>query len=413
MHDVSLDGLAFGGDAVGRLHGKVVFVPFGAPGDLARVRILKETGSYCRGELLDVLEPSPSRREAACPLFGECGGCQWQHVTYAAQQAAKSEIFEQALVEAEPQELAPLTAARQELGYRRRVRMHFVARAGVVTLGYYRWRSQALIDVTRCPLLVESLYAGLDHCRTELRRIADGRGTVVALAGSSGEVHLSVRLDGGEARAASTLAERLGRAGAGGEVQCGSQTWPFGAPTVNLMPPEEPPLLASASVFAQASADQDHVLRRRVASWASARGARVLELFAGIGNLTRHLAQDADELFAVEGASAGASLLLRNLGERGATVLAQDAEAAVRTLIRRQERFDVVVLDPPREGCPRLMSLLPELGASRVVYVSCDPMTLGRDLKVLRQHGFQIERAQALDMMPQTFHVEGMALLTR
>jgi 23S rRNA (uracil1939-C5)-methyltransferase len=412
MHDVTLDGLAFGGDAVGRLHGKVIFVPFGAPGDLVRVRILKETGSYCRGELLEVLEASPVRRQAPCPLHGECGGCQWQHVVYPAQQAAKAEIFEQALAEAGPEALGPLTAAPLELGYRRRVRMHFVARSGAVTLGYFRWRSQALLDVTSCPLLVEPLHAGLDRCRSALRRLRDGRGTVVALAGGNGEVHLSVRLGGGDPRSAAALADRLG-SDAGGEVQAGTCSWSFGAATVNLMPPGAEPLLATASAFAQAAADQDQALRRRVADWAAARGARVLELFAGIGNLTRGLAEAASELFAVEASPAAASVLERNLGERIVTVLAQDAEAAVQALLARRQCFDVVVLDPPREGCLDLMALLPGLGASRVVYVSCDPMTLSRDLKVLRAQGFRLERAQALDMMPQTFHVEGTALLTR
>jgi 23S rRNA (uracil1939-C5)-methyltransferase len=416
MHEVTLESLAFGGDAVGRINGKVVFVPLGAPGDRVRLRLLKQTATYSSGEIIEVLEPGPGRREPPCPHFGVCGGCQWQHIAYDVQAAAKAEVFEAALSEAEAEQLVPLARAPQELGYRRRVRWHFAARGGHVVLGYFRRRSQDLLEIGRCPLLVDPLRLAMERCREAMGVLGTARGTVVALAGGEGEVHLSIRLERGERDDLEALAEReLGAPVVGGLVQHGDQERSFGAASVNLMLPEEPPLAGSAGAFAQASADQDHLLRRRVSSWAGAGEGRVLELFAGVGNLTRDLAADGGEVVAVESSPASAELLLQNAESLpgSVTVLAQDAEEAVLNLISRRERFDVVVLDPPREGCARVTALLPELGARRIVYVSCDPMTLARDLVRLVEHarGYRVERAGAIDMMPQTYHVEGVALL--
>src|SRR5210317_460096 len=123
--EIAIESLAFGGDGVGRLDGKVVFVPLAAPGDRAEVRVVDQRRSFCRAELVTVREPGPDRRQPACPLFGRCGGCQWQHVSYPGQLAAKRRILADALRRVMPEASGALSAPEggDELGYRRRVRM--------------------------------------------------------------------------------------------------------------------------------------------------------------------------------------------------------------------------------------------------------------------------------------------------
>jgi 23S rRNA (uracil1939-C5)-methyltransferase len=231
-----------------------------------------------------------------------------------------------------------------------------------------------------------------------------------------GEVQVSWRLEAGDGDAARRLvAHPFGAPVVGGMVQTQGGRLPFGDGAVNLAEEGSSPVWASAAAFAQANAEQDSALRRCVAEWAEPRQARVLELFAGVGNLTRGLAGEAREVVAVESSPVASDILERNAAVMGGTVrvLTGEAEAVLQGLVDRGERFEIVVLDPPREGCPSLAPLLAKLGASRVVYVSCDPMTLARDLRLLAREGFRTARARAVDMMPQTFHVEGLALASR
>jgi 23S rRNA (uracil1939-C5)-methyltransferase len=172
--------------------------------------------------------------------------------------------------------------------------------------------------------------------------------------------------------------------------------------------------LAPAAGFAQANAAQNQTLRRLVREAARADGQRLLELYAGDGNFTRDLAAVAASGVAVEGDRPAATRLRALLADRpGWRVDSDAAGRAVERLVRAGERFDVVVLDPPRAGAADVVERLAALGPARVVYVSCDPMTLARDLATLLRHGLQARTAWPVDMMPQTWHVEVVALLER
>jgi 23S rRNA (uracil1939-C5)-methyltransferase len=424
MHELTLEALAFGGDAVGHLGGRVVFVPFGAPGDRVRVRLVKQTVSYARGEILELCAPGPSRRSPPCPHAGHCGGCQWQHLVYPAQVDAKQDFFIHAMAEAGVDSVEAVHPAPRELHYRRRVRLQLhIPSGGRPALGYYRWRSRELVDVDRCPLLEEGLEHGLAAVRRALGDLHSAdtvSGSVSLLLGESG-VHASLRLDAGHA--SSSELERLLRrllvgehALAGAAVSAGGQAQSGGRASVEL-DGEAGQLAGAAGAFAQANAEQDRALRSLVRALARAEGLRALELHAGIGNLTQVLARDARELTAVESSASAAELLRANAtvasGSCPVTIRQERAERACAELAARGERFDLALLDPPREGCPELPALLARLGVARVVYVSCDPMTLARDLTLFAREGLRPTSARALDMMPQSFHLEVVALLER
>lgn len=424
MHELTLEALAFGGDAVGHLAGRVVFVPFGAPGDRVRLRLVKQTVSYARGEILELCAPGPSRRTPPCPHAGRCGGCQWQHLVYPAQVAAKQEVFIHAMAEAGVESVEAVLHAPRELRYRRRVRLQLrIPSGGRPALGYYRWRSRELVDVDRCPLLEEGLERGLVAVRRALGGLRSPdtiSGTVSLLLGKEG-VHASLRLDAG--RPSSSELERLlqrllegEHALAGATVSAGEQARSGGRASVELGG-DAGHLAGAAGAFAQANAEQDRALRSLVREQARAEGARALELHAGIGNLTQVLARHARGLTAVESSAGAAELLVANAaaasGSCAITVKVDRAERACAELAARGERYDLALLDPPREGCPELPALLARLGVARVVYVSCDPMTLARDLALFAREGLRPRAARALDMMPQSFHLEVVALLER
>jgi 23S rRNA (uracil1939-C5)-methyltransferase len=416
-HEIDLESLAFGGSAIGHLEGKVIFVPYGVPGDRVKVRITKAHASYCQAEIRKILRQSPSRRAAQCSHFGSCGGCQWQHIDYALQTASKHEQFTWMMAKSGVSQVLPLIQSAKEFGYRRRFRMHWQVREGDVTLGYYKRNSKELLDVSQCPLLMEPLEEAARLVRQALQFIDWGKGTIVAVAdGSRRTVHVSMRLLRGEGKRLPTLIQELHQPPIeGGTVQQGSTTLSFGTPSLNLRMSGESRLEGSSLAFCQANPEQDRRMRQGVVDWIDFSGKRVLELFAGVGNLTSEFAALAQEVAAVETSAAAVAHFQRNLSPLLSRVrgLTQDATQALEQFVQHKEQFDIVVLNPPREGCPTVMPLLEQLRPRQLVYISCDPMTLSRDLVALSSVGFLPIQARAHDMMPQTYHIEGMVLLGR
>ncbi len=411
--ELDLVELAAGGDAVGRHQGLVVFVTGGAPGERVEARIVERRRSFARAELVCCLSASEDRVAPRCELVGRCGGCSWQHVRDEAQLREKRRILAQALRKLELPEGWVFHPAPRPLGYRRRCRLRWRVDQRGVIVGFRGPRSRELVDVERCPALVSALDEGLRALRRALRRWGagggQGGGSAVLLADHEGaNVHVSVRLDAGRGLSAYEL---LGAPLVGAVVQRRDGALErAGEPAVVL----DDGLQASADAFAQANAAQDALLKRRVDQWvAELAPRRVLELFAGAGNLTSRLVAEGRRVEAVELSPASARWLRENAASWPGEVLIRERDAALALEEACAEPAPgLVVLDPPREGARALMPLLARLAPSAVLYVSCDPMTLGRDLALLRAAGYHLERLEGIDMMPQTCHVEVAALLS-
>jgi 23S rRNA (uracil1939-C5)-methyltransferase len=399
---VRIDSLAFGGDGVGRDEsGRVVFVAGGAaPGDLVEVQLVEEKRRFARAQLLTVVEAGSSRVTPPCPLADRCGGCPWMQVAPDEQRRQKQEIVRRAL---EPLgrpsgtgshsaqggpgiEVRQIAAPAGELGYRVRARM--TARGG--KLGFAARRSHEIVDVETCPALEPALDAALRRARASLKLREEG--TLAGLVAADGRVHLAVTgLAEGDARA---LVGEAGIAGIAVENRS------FGARELDL----GEGLRGAAGGFQQANRAQNDVLRALVReAVAAARPSKILELYAGAGNFTRDLLPLAAEGVAVEGdreaAARLASLVAGNPGWRVVRARAEDGLTPA----------DVVVLDPPRAGAA---DVIRKIAAGRVVYVSCDPMTLARDLKILVEKGYA-GWAQPVEMMPQTAHIEVVSVVDR
>lgn len=380
--ELRIESLAAGGDGVAHLpDGRVVFVPFSAPGDRVRARVVESRARFARARIEELLEAGPTRTQPVCPAFGSCGGCTWQHVDYAAQLDAKRAILCDAIRRIGGlggPEVGPVLPSPVEYGYRGRTRV----RVEKGRVGYLRRRSHALCAVSRCPVLVPALDRELHALATQPPDV-EGEWE---LAFGSGEVRVTPVGAPGRARVHLEAAgHRIG---------------------------------VSSGVFAQSNALLLDALVARVDAATRPResgSALAIELYAGAGLLTVALAKRFDRLVAVEGDPAAVADLRANLAQAGqgrVDVRAEPVERALPALAGLGP--DALVLDPPRSGLPRgSVDALVAVGARRIVYLSCDPATLARDLAAICAQGYRLRAVEGIDLFPQTAHVEALASLDR
>jgi len=378
--ELTIDELAAGGDGVGRAaDGRVVFVPFTAPGDHVRVRVEGERQRFLHARVEELLVASSRRTDPVCVVFGSCGGCAWQHVEYAAQLEAKVKIVSEAFARIggiSAPEGVQITPSPSAYGYRSRARL--LAAGGRV--GFRRRRSHAVCATGRCPILAPPLQAKLAE-----------------------------------------LADRPPRGDGEWELFCGDQEVRVSAlPAHDQSPVElrvgDERLGISPGVFAQSNGPLLGALAAAVLS-AAGEGSFAFDLFAGAGFFTLGLARRFARVTAVESSPAAVGDLEANLRAAGianARVLPERLEVAFERGLFGDERPEVVVLDPPRTGLPPGSSdALAELAPRRIVYLACDPATQARDARYLTGGGYEVTRIQAFDLFPQTPHVESLVVFER
>jgi 23S rRNA (uracil1939-C5)-methyltransferase len=416
---VTIEKPLYGGNFLAREEGKAIFVPFVLPGEQAQVHIVddKAKRGYAVAELNEVIEPSPKRIDPRCPHFGPCGGCQYQHTDYVTQLELKQAVLRETLVRAgvpAPSEIHVLAA--EPWAYRNRIRLAFDA-AGRV--GYRGRRSHEVIAIRECPisagLLVRAALAMAEAMRnahvrpSELALFCDGAESALLVTVN---VASPVRMDLNAL--AASLTEHIP------ELR--------GIEVVQQQREQMPKLLQhwgeTALHYGAAGPDYrvDHGAFFQVNRWlvdrlvdsvvGSAGGELAWDLFAGVGLFARPLADRFAMVIAVESAPAAVKALAANLeGTSGRAVSAPTLD-----FLRRHsgERPDLVVVDPPRTGLgPEIATLLAKIAAPELVYVSCDPATLARDLRALLALGYAIESVTMTDLFPQTFHLETVVRLRK
>ncbi len=365
--------------------GRVIFVPFTAPGDRVRVRVTTTRPRFARGTVDALIEPGSQRADPVCPVFGSCGGCAWQHIDYRAQLEAKLKIATAALQRIGRLSLPiPLAIAPSGSPYRYRSRSRVLVSDGRV--GYRRRRSHALCATRRCPVLVEELDARLSELADDPPQ-ADGEWELAF--GNSTDREQPV------ARCSSLP---------GGS---GPRLWlPVGEDRIGFSP----------GVFVQTNAGLLDALACAV-STAAGEGGLAFDLFAGAGFLTLGLARRFENVLAVEANPTAAGDLEFNLREAGignVRVIADSVEKAIDKGELGNQRVDAIVLDPPRTGLPEgVAEHLATLAPERIAYLSCDPATLARDLSVFDHFGYRLIAVEAFDLFPQTPHVELLAVAAR
>jgi 23S rRNA (uracil1939-C5)-methyltransferase len=385
--DVTVDvhALAAGGDGVARDdNGRVTFVPLAAPGDRVRVRLVKQTKSFARGELVEIVTPSPERVVPPCVHFTEgCGGCQWQHVAMASQVAAKQAIVTAALRRVITT-IEPIVTPAPPLGWRRRARFHVEDGK----LGLYHRGTNKILPLAHCPQLEPKLEAVLELLVEMMRTTPIPEGELAMLLGHRGDIVIGIERPW---KAAPTLIGQRGIVGVIAEESRFSKT------VIEV----EPGLNGSVWDFAQASSDGNTALISIVRAALGKGPGTLLELYAGAGNLTRGFIVDGWSVIPTDRVEPR---------KPPPNFIAGNVERVVRTF---PNPFDAIVLDPPRQGAAEAIDSIIRLAPKKIVYVSCDPATLARDAEKLIAAGYVADGAWPLDLMPQTSHVEVVLRLVK
>lgn len=416
---VRIRSFAHGGEGVGQQDdGLTWFVPGALPGELVEVEPEQRKTRWARGRLQQVLEPAPDRVAAPCPVADRCGGCDWQHVATPRQGEHKRAIVADQLraLVPDPARVRLQATEGPALGYRRRARLHYAkADDGTLRLGFFAARSRELVDTHACPVLRPELEHAFERVRElaplmpaqgEVLGLSDGQRAVLALPG--------VRPTEEALEAAHALLdERL----VGLVLRGGRQSVAVGDHELRLDGgPGLPAMRAHPFVFTQANAAVNRALVQHVVRAARPEGLRVLELYAGAGNFTRALARTATRVWTLDDDREAKELLRTMADAEDLPINAKHGSAPnlLASLDERGYRYDVVVIDPPRAGLGQASAAkLAKVVEKRLVYVSCDPATLARDLRVLIDGGLRLVDVTVFDMMPMTAEVEVVATLER
>lgn len=374
--ELTITALAAGGDGVARDEGgRVTFVARTVPGDRIKARVTRSTKSFAHAELLDVVAPSAQRVEPPCPHFKQgCGGCQWQHVARAEQLLAKQTIVSGALRKLPGLVVHDIADPAPPLGWRRRARFHVAG--GKV--GLFALESHRVLAIDHCP----QLEARLDAALGQVAAWSPPDGELALVVGHKGDVAVGV---GKPWKAAARL---VGKAAIRG-VTAGDAT--YGDPVIEL----EPGLWGGPWEFAQASSAGNAALIARTREAVGTGGGRLVELYAGSGNITRALVADGWQVTAID--------VTAPVKPGGAEHLVGPVADLLATLTGPVQ---ALVLDPPRAGAAEAIDDIVRLAPPVIAYVSCDVATLARDAERLVAAGYRATDAWPIDVMPQTAHVE-------
>jgi 23S rRNA (uracil1939-C5)-methyltransferase len=430
------------GDAVLETELGVVFARGGLVGETVRVQLDPKAGRLRRGRILSVLTPSPARVDPPCVYAERCGGCALMHATQDAQRALQLGFLRDALRKAgAPEELEVRhTHSERTLGYRRRARLAFraapprAAQGGreraraPAQLGFRRERSHDLVDIGECIVLAPELGQALTALRGTVLTLLEGEGEISLAVGHEGGVVVVIKtplaqppalyaacealVQGARASTEASAATRDSPRIAGVALYVAGITKPglFGDAREWSVGPDGALLEGTIGGFSQAHAEINRALVSRVVELAQTRDARVLELYAGTGNFSVALAPGAQSYTAVEQSPEAVRALRNNLGVRALAAKVVEGDVADKL---SGPPVDVVVLDPPRTGAAGVLTALLARKPRRIVYVSCDPATLARDLGELLTRGYRLTWAEAFEMFPQTADLESVVLLER
>jgi 23S rRNA (uracil1939-C5)-methyltransferase len=434
---VRIEKVVYGGAGLARQSeredaGKTVFVPFTLPGELVEVRLTGNKGGISEANLEQVLEPSSDRVAPGCVHFGVCGGCHYQHASYAAQLALKAGILRETLERAGLTRLPEVEVhAGEAWGYRNRIRLRVAETAGELRVGYLRRGSNVFLPVRMCPIAAPVLWRAAEAL-LKLAANADAARWLRAAVeveffttGDESALQMTVFVRQKQTAGLSAFCEQLREllpelVGAGvmmlraeGSQQGRRAERPqpvaaWGADGLNYAAAGEKYWVSRGGFF-QVNRFLVDELVRLVAD--GRQGALALDLYAGVGLFSRALKAGFGEVVAVEAAADDLEKTFKGNGRRAVSATTVEF---LRSAVVQRERPELVVMDPPRAGVgAEVCELLGRVRAKEMIYVSCDPVTLGRDLRAMVDFGYRINDLHLVDLFPQTFHQETVVVLRR
>lgn len=425
---LTIESLAYGGDGVAHIEGRVIFIPDALPGDVVRVRVAQDKGTYLRGALVEVVDPSPDRVDSLCPLADRCGGCQWQRLAYPAQLHWKRAIVEESLRRLghiEDAAVEQCLSSPVQTGYRTVVRFPSRNTDTGLAMGYFERRTHHAVDVGSCPLTGERA----NRIAAQIRKMKSLKDLdireVTIRAGHNHPSALVSFLLGRNGRfdeaAEQMLADVEGLEGVsfwrenpGGKTRrlraYGSQ-YRFETVLGRTFRIEE-------RSFFQANIPQAENLVRLVGEMTGAgEGQRIVDGYGGVGLFSLSVSPVDSEVYLFDLAEGSVEDAVYNASAMGFgrfTALSGDAKDAFAGAGEAVGPADRLIVDPPRTGLG-LTSVeeMCRFRAERIVYVSCNPTTLARDLRYFIERGYAVRRVVPVDMFPHTYHIETVAELEK
>lgn len=429
-----IDKLAFGGSGICRINGKVCFVPYSCPGDEVSLKVTTLKKSYCNAEILDIISPSPLRTVPVCNIFGSCGGCNWQHISYTAQIEQKLQIFSDTLwrgARVGGELIRNVVAAPVSYGYRGRVQFKVSSGNGELKIGFFRHGSHIVEDaVDGCPVAAPDINEVLKCFRSVLTGFSGLNSISQISIDSSGHGLIAIiHLVGRETpQLRAFLIDRMQDLApcTGLLIQADKKSIPekiWGDVKIQYQMPggytgSKPILLTyRPGGFAQVNQDQNMALLfiiRRLGNFT--KNQKVLDLYCGNGNFSVPLAYEVASVVGIEGSkdsvvSAEYNSAVNELSN--SEFICADVCAGLKRLVNGGRLFDIVLLDPPRIGAGDAVSDIVRLKPDKIIYVSCDPNTLARDCRLFGGYGYQIVESVPVDMFPHTYHLESVTLLLK
>lgn len=443
---LEITGMTAEGNGVGRYHGIAIFVPGSAVGDQLEIHVLKTARTHAFGKIYKIISPSPHRIPVDCPQFAQCGGCVYRHISYAEETRVKQQRIEDAFSRIggfADLPVRPIIVAEEPNHYRNKAQLPIGNSAnGGLSLGFYASRSHRIIPCSQCLLQPPKFAAAINafqewaaEAKPSVYDESSHKGRLrhfcLREAKGTGEVMACVVVNAGGVPNEADLTERLRRAVPGlksvvinSNRERTNVIWgpkcrtAWGSDTIT-------DTLCGLSFrisplsFYQVNHDQAERLYEIAAQYAGLTGKEtILDLYCGAGTIGLSMARNAQKVIgveiveqAVEDAAANAALnQIHNV-----EFLCADAAQAAHALAERGEKPDVVIVDPPRKGCsPSLLhTVAKKMAPQRIVYVSCDPATLARDVKLLNSIGYHPEEATPVDMFPRTAHVECVMVMSK
>ncbi len=411
-----VDGITHRGEGVARIEGKATFIPFAIPGEEVDIEITMERSRFSKGKIKEIIAASPDRVDPPCENYYRCGGCCYQHVNYARQLQLKKQVVTDALHRIGQQKIAvkDVIGMDNPWYYRNKVTWQTGEEKGKKRLGYYQLDSRTHLPISDCLLLSPDIkkFSQFLDCYLDITGIKKGQQVVIRQGSEDGKLYLIVEgpvdqeglttLVKGYPGLESLFIYHNNRL----EHIFGSEVLGFRIDKYRYQ--------VSPLVFFQVNNRQTNILCDEVKKAAGSKERkRLLDAYCGTGSIAIYLAGQYDYVTGVDYSARSIDNANNNAQINQLNNYEFYAGACEKIIPDLKQEFDTVILDPPRAGCHKdLLQVLIKKPVSQIIYVSCNPATLARDIKILCQSSYRINSVQPVDMFPWTVHVETCVLLS-